>query len=327
MPFRDEAMTWCGISSPAQRSIPTNGRPPFPPLQKCRIPPSPPCWMPPAFQQPTFAMPPPATLCLIGESCTEAILKRLKQTDSVIAANWMNNRDEWAGAPSPLLDLWAAAAALNPELIPDRSTTQALRDGGSTAGTVLYNPDFVVERVYIPYLILNLGDSTSGDAAKQKLAGSIEQALLPLIAAISSTDQGIAEGAADLLTDRTDPRMLQPLMAKIEELMEQNVMLSNSPLYSALIQQNELKAEALLLKVRPNTNRAIQVFSRQFRDAKITSAMTDDRYEDNEAPVTFHFLYRENEKSGSLEVTFKKDEKGNWYPSPALPYKLPTKKK
>jgi hypothetical protein len=78
----------------------------------------------------------------------------------------------------------------------------------------------------------------------------------------------------------------------------------------------------LLLKVRPNTARAIQIFERQYRDARVIAADTIDLYTDNEVPVVFHLAYQENGVPGKLDVTFKKDARGNWHPSPALPYSL-----
>ena len=265
------------------------------------------------------------TLCVVGPDCSDKVLKRYDRIKNPIMENWYGDRSAWAGAPSPLLDLWGAASALNPELNPDRKTIQALQAGGSAANRIMLDPDFTVARVYVPYMILGMGDEGCGETAKQKLAEVIDRSMLPLIAALASTNTPVAESAAELLSDLKDMRTLDPLISTVERRQQAGEILSKSTVYTALIKLNDIKAEPLLLKVRPNTDRAIQIFSRQFTNAKITAAVTTDTYTDNEAPVKFHVGYLENNKPGTLEVTFKKDEKGNWYPSPALPYKLPTK--
>ena len=264
------------------------------------------------------------TLEWIGDAAVEQSVNRANRAAKPRAKQWYDDRTEWAGAPSTLLDLWGAVSALNPDLEIDEETLSALQGGGSTANRILRRSGFEASRVYIPYIIKLFGDATCATAAKAKIVEAGANASLPLIAAIASDDLAVAETAADLLSDPPDDRAFKPLMEAIQRRLDNGESLSLSPLYSALQKQENIEAEPLLLQIRPNTGRAIQVFSTQFHDAKIVGAETSDPYTDSEAPVTFRIGYTQAGAPGSLEVTFKKDDRGNWRPSPALPYRLPT---
>ena len=119
-----------------------------------------------------------------------------------------------------------------------------------------------------------------------------------------------------------DQRAYEPLTNALQRRIDAGEPLSDSSIYTALSKLNRLEADPLLQKIRPNTARAIQLFERQYRDARVIAADTMDPYTDNEAPIVFHLAYQENGVPGRLDVTFKKDSQGNWLPSPALPYTL-----
>jgi HEAT repeat protein len=263
------------------------------------------------------------TLEWIGGAAVEQSVNRATRVAKPAAKQWFDSRTTWAGAPSPLLDLWGAVSALNPDLEIEADTMTALQAGGSQANRILNRSSFAASRAYIPSLINLFGDADCAAAAKKKVDAAGAMAALPLIAAISSDRIAIAEAAADILSDRMDVRAFQPLMDAIQRRLDNGESLSLSPLYNALQKQDNIEAEPLLLQIRPNTERAIQVFGRQFRDVKIVGAETSDLYTDNDAPVTFRVGYTMDGAPGALEVTFKKDDNGNWRPSPALPYRLP----
>ncbi len=247
----------------------------------------------------------------IGEPALDDVNAAASRVASTEAQQWMTARSDWIGSPSPLLDLYAAVSALNPSFPPPRDPQ-----------AILLSSDAGPERADIPELIKLLSQDACREQAILQLKEAGPAALLPLIAAITSTNTPIAEAAAEILSDRADPRAYQPLMTAVQTRVDAGEALSRSPLYTALIKQNNLEAEPLILKVRPNTERAQLVFCRRYREAKVTGISTTDPLTDNEAPITFYIGYTENNQSGSMEVTFKKDKKGRWYPSPALPYQL-----
>ncbi len=247
----------------------------------------------------------------IGESALNEVMKAAEQVVMFETREWFKARSSWTGAPSPLLDLFAAVSMLNPDFEAKQDTQ-----------TILFGSDPKPERSHIPTLVNLLDNSASREQAIKRLEAAGGSATLPLIAAITSTNTAIAEAAAEILSDRRDMRTFQPLVDAVQMRLDAGEALSQSTLYTALLKLDQLDAEPLLLKIRPNTERALMVFSKQYRDAKIIGIETTDPYTDNEAPVIFHIGYTLNDKPGTLEVTFKKDAKGNWRPSPALPYAL-----
>lgn len=264
---------------------------------------------------PEIREPAAQALELIGEPALDAILEASEKVVLFEIREWYKGRADWIGAPSPLIDLYAAVSILNPDF-------PKVED----ARTILYLKKGAPERAHIPTLIKLLGEDESRQQAAAQLKAAGPTASLPLIAAITSTDTAIAEAAAALIDERKDMRALQPLMNAVQTRTDAGESLSRSPLYSALVNLDQLETDPVVVKVRPNTARAIQVFSRQYRTAKVTAAVTTDSYMDNEAPIVFNIGYEEDGHSGTLEVTFKKDGKGNWHPSPALPYALPKPK-
>jgi HEAT repeat protein len=252
------------------------------------------------------------TLEWIGPDCLEQVMAQVSQSAPHEAKKWLSNRAEWIGAPDRHLDLYAAVTALNP----DFATAPSLKE-------TLTATEAVPERVHLPALVILLGQDAYRSQAQDRLTAAAGRAGIPLIAALTSTNTPIAEAAAEILSDRADTRAIEPLKQAIQRRLDAGESLSRSALYTALLKQNSLDAEPLVLKVRPNTERALQVFEKQYRSAKVISADTSDPFTDNEAPILFNVGYLQDNKPGMLEMTFKKDKKGNWYPSPALPYRLP----
>ena len=258
----------------------------------------------------------------IGEPCAPKATTLVLARANPDAKAWFQGRTEWSGAPSWRLDLWGAITALNPQFEYSAGKASSLQAGSAGAAALLSRSDFSATRPNTPLMIHLLGDDTCAKAAKAKLTAAGFKAALPLIAALEDENIAIAEGAAAILSSREDPRAYEPLTNVLQRRIDAGEILSNSEIYTTLVKLNRNEADPLLLKVRPNTARAIQVFERQYRDAHVIAADTIDPYTDNEVPVTFHLAYQENGKPGSRDVTFKKDVNGNWHPSPALPYRL-----
>ncbi len=256
----------------------------------------------------------PAALALehIGKPCFDAVVEKVKGLANNNAREWYNNRAQWVGVPSEELDLWGAISALDPTFPGPLSTKD-----------ILSSPDAPRMRANIPVLVSMLTGNQTRTAAIKQLTKAGPKANLPLIVALNSTNAAVVDAAASLLANRTDERACQQLMNVLKVRLDAGKPLSRSPLYSALLELDKPEAESLLLKVRPNTKRAIQIFDRNYTDAAAIAADTKDNYSDNEAPVTFRIGYLKAGKSGWLAITFGKNETGNWQPAPALPDELP----
>jgi HEAT repeat protein len=246
----------------------------------------------------------------IGEPAMNSLMTAAGQVVLFEVRQWFKGRESWVGAPSPLLDLYAAVSMLNPDF-PEPMEAKAL-----------FTSDTAPERAWIPALVQHLNHAGDRERTTRLLESAGPTAALPLIAAVRSPETTIAEAAAALLSDRMDIRALGALMEAVQARVDAGEVLSQSPLYTALLKLDHPDAEPLILKVRPNTARALVVFGRQYRDAKVIGAETTDPFTDNEAPVNVRVAYLENNQPGTLEITFKKDPGGNWHPSPALPYAL-----
>ncbi len=247
----------------------------------------------------------------MGESVLDSLVVQVRTAAGADARRWFEARDEWAGAPSTMLDLWGAVSALNP-------------DFSLPAPTVLQSPaDAAIERAAVPMLIQFLAEPELRKQASVKLEAAGACADLPLIAALASTNTAVSEAAAEIMKEKRDARAFQPLLDALRKRLDAGEMLSKSSLYSALLAMDSPDAEEVVRKIRPNTERAIQFVSRQYPSAKFFGASCFDPYTSNTDPVEFHVAYILEEKSGTLEVVFKQDDNGNWYPSPALPHRLP----
>jgi HEAT repeat protein len=287
----------------------------------------------------------------IGESCA----KEATTTATDFAGNdslaWFNGRTTWSGAPSWRIDLWGAVAALNPDFSLDTAKTANMQAQGRNAFRVITAPDFQPIPEYIPLLITLLGDTTTppekqpdvdqygmpvvkksidrfrGEAnqqmAKDKLVESGAIAVFPLIASIGDNNTLIGGHAAEILGEIGDLRALEPLISSLKKKIANGEELSNSPYYSALQKLDDPAAEPVLLKVRPNTDRAIRIFERQYTGTRAMSAESRDLTGHYSQPISFRIGFIDDGKVGELNVTFVKDGFGDWKASPALPAELP----
>lgn len=260
---------------------------------------------------------------------------------------WMAARGSWPGAPSWRIDLWASIAALDPTFSLDKAIVSSLEMQARPAFTVIVNPQFDVKREYIPLMISLLGDTTKpppeqpdydadgipiikekrdmfrGEAnrtiSEEKLAEAGYKATLPLIAAIEDEDELVAGNAAHILGGQGEKRALQPLMNVVRKKLKAGEILTESPFYTALQKMDDPTAEPILLKIRPNPDRAMQVFARQYEGIRPVSAETKDETGDQSQPVRFRIGYIDRGRIGEMMVTFMPDGNGDWLPTPALP--------
>ncbi len=280
----------------------------------------------------------------IGESCTAPALNAANQTA------WFKNRSAWHGAPAWQIDLWAALESLNPEFALNDSVAQTLRAQGRAAFRIIASPKFKPTRAYIPLLIGLLGDQTApapeqpkfdkdgipivkqtrdtfrGEAnqqtAKDKLIAAGDRAVLPLIAASTGANELVAGHAAEILGKIGDARAVKPLLGVLSQKIETGEVLTDSPFYNALQQLDDPAAEPVLLKVRPNADRAMRIFARKY-GIKVLSAENREAATDAPLPVTFRLGYIAGPRLIETPVTFAKDSNGDWTPTPALPDQLP----
>ncbi|MDF7798422.1 HEAT repeat domain-containing protein [Pontiellaceae bacterium B1224] len=284
-----------------------------------------------------------------------ALKKSVAATDTNAgssAKKWMAKRGSWPGAPSWRIDLWASLAALNPQFNLDTATANSLEMQARPAYNIISRPQFEAQRETIPLLIALLGDTTepppeepdydaegipvikknrdlfrgatNRQLAKEKLSDAGYMATLPLIAAIEDEDELIAGSAADILGIQGEKRALHPLMNVVETKLQAGDPLTDSPFYNALQKMDEPEAEPLLLKIRPNPDRAMRVFERKYPGIRPMSSETKDTTRNLLLPIDFRLGYINKGRVGELMVTFMKNEEGNWVPSPPLPDQLPS---
>ncbi len=287
----------------------------------------------------------------LGEPVLEKTVAAAEAKAGPAGKKWFAARGSWPGAPSWRIDLWAAAAALNPAFSPDRSMVSSLQMQARPAYNVLQDPQFTLTREYVPDLIVLLGDTTepapeepeydaqgmpvikakrdlfSGElnrrAAAEMLRKAGDLAVLPLIAAVEDDHELIAGSAAAILGSMGEKRALEPLMHVVRRRLEAGAVLTDSPFYTALQQMDDPEAEPLLLQIRPNADRAMQVFARKYTDTRPISAETKGETEDLTQPVHFRIGYIDRGRVGEAMISFARDDAGRWVPNPALPDQPP----
>ncbi|MEI6892344.1 MAG: HEAT repeat domain-containing protein [Pontiella sp.] len=287
-----------------------------------------------------------------GVNAVEKAIAAANEKAGSSAKAWMAKRGSWAGAPSWRIDLWASLAALNPHFNLDNATASSLEMQARSAFNIMSSPNFKAEREYIPLLIALLGDTSKpppaepdydkdgmpiikkkrdlfrGESnrmlAEEQLFAANYFATLPLIAALEDENELIAGNAADLLGSQGEKRALHPLMKVVSNKLEAGELLTESPFYVALQQMDDPAAEPLLLKIRPNPDRAMRIFERQYPGIRPMSSETKDATVQHTQPITFRLGYIEGARVGELMITFQPDAEGNWIPTPTLPAQLPT---
>ncbi len=285
----------------------------------------------------------------VGQPAAEKAVAAAKANAGPAAKKWFEGRGEWSGAPSWMLNLWGATAALNPDFKLDEAQATSLEMQARPAFNVIVAADFEPTRAYIPLLIQLMGDTAApppeepdydaegvpiikkkrdmfrGEAnqmmAKDKLAASGYPSTFPLIAAIEAENELIAGHAASILGERDEKRALRPLIKVVRKKLEAGEHLTSSPFYVALQRMDDPAAEPLLQKVRPDPDRAMRLFERQYGIHPISSE-TEDSLGASVEPVTFRLGFINSGKVGELFITFARDGVGNWKPTPPLPEAL-----
>lgn len=293
----------------------------------------------------------------LGEPCTAKVVSAAQARATGDAATWFKARNEWEGYPNWKLDLWGAAAALNPDFLLEPKYINSMKAKARPAFLAMSQPEFRLAHVNIPYLVQLLGDDTTPPPpgptvdedgipivqkkidqfrgatnqirARERLIETGGKAIFPLIAALNSRSALVQDNAAGALGAIADRRAIEPLMKVVEQKLSAGENLADSQLYSALLSFHAPEAEPLVLRIRPNTDRVIQVIERTYPSVSVKVCETRESSGGiiNNS-VKFFLGYSENGNDvEETSVIFSKNTDGNWTPNPPLPEHISMLKK
>lgn len=290
-----------------------------------------------AASHPSYAIREHAYLGLetIGEPAAEPLLAAAAAGAEPAAQRWLDGRKTWAGAPAWQLDLWAAAAALNPAFKVDARQARLLKEDGESTEDLLRSQNFQPRREVIPLLIKQLASSdgeenklvktadTRRTLAFRKLRANKYPAKLPLLAALQDEDLEIAVHAAKILvTLDDDPAAQEAVIAEFAARIDRGEDLHGTPFYDALVELELPEADEQILKVRPNSTGAVYAFRKKYPGVQVSNmSMAEGKQHPTAEP--FRLKYLADGKAREMRIIFRPNEDGNWVPDPPLPDELP----
>lgn len=275
----------------------------------------------------------------IGRPAAAATAAGAAQHASRDAQTWFAGRSEWAGAPSWRLDLWGGLTALNPKFSINPEKVKKLQNRGHDARNLLRSSLFNPTSEYAPLFILqtatqpDLGSASENrNAAKNKPLA--EKRLLklgkdifhPLVAGLASEDLSIADSCAKVLV-QLDKETAQPLVVEaFTRKVEGYENVAGSDFLKTVILLEDPAVEPLLAKVRPNNERAIQIFEEKYPGIPV-SIIRMPPADPHPTAEPFRLKYLKGGKSSELRVVFRKGDDGVWLPETLdgepLPSELP----
>ncbi len=282
----------------------------------------------------------------IGEPCLLQAINAAEAHAGPAGKQWFNERTTWAGAPSWRIDLWGAATALNPYFKLNNHDATGLQSRDSSL-RIMASSKFKVSREYVPLLIDQIREAAKSETiklfkielfgadsktayedgdwknARNHLIAAGDRAVFPLIAALDASDQRVANVCANILGTIGGQQAVLPLTEALSQKVDKGEHLTLSTFYTALQKLDDPAAEAILLKVRPDTDRAIRIFERQYPGCRITGTRSKNAQADYSRPVAFQLDYHRDGKAGRQVIVFRKNDKSDWVPTPALPTELP----
>lgn len=294
----------------------------------------------------------------VGEPAAEPTVAMVEDKAPATGKHWFAKRSGWSGAPSWRLDLWAAATALNPRFKVNNAFIDLLAKGGGRAEKVMTAEQFRPERSMVPYLLLQLSDSTSTDdkkireaercrdIAKKQLAAAGYRAVFPLMAALHADDAAIAKHSAQVLEaiggDRVEQlvvgeytRTLNPVEETVadgaaegeespaEEKPNPYEALSGTPFHTAMLEFDIPALERMRQKIRPSEAVAVKAFEEQYPGMTVIALPLDGSSEPSPSSMPFHLSYYKNGKMNDLNVEYQRTSAGGWELYTPLPAKLP----
>ncbi len=271
----------------------------------------------------------------IGKPATAAAVAAANQKLTGEAKSWFESRRQWSGAPSWRLDLWGAITALNPRFTINPPKAKTLETFDADARTILSSSQFKPTPEYVPLLIKQTRTPEEFENREKKKSAQLnkplaekhllnigKEAFNPLVAALEDEDLSIAGSSAKLLLlidkEHSYDLVVESLKAKVEGGTE----VAGSELLQIVTDLNDPSIEPLLVKVRPNNARAIQVFEQKYPGVSATT-VTLPPSDPHPTAEPFKLKYLKDGKSKELRVIFRKNDNGEWAPEPPLPDTLP----
>lgn len=251
----------------------------------------------------------------LGTDAVEKVKEAALRKAGPVGAAWFAERSKWPGAPAWELDLWGAAASLNPRFeINPRIMSHLEELHSQNARQLLDSSTFMAEKQYIPQLIGQFAtldskktggetitffglEFTTGDVrysaeesqfkldvklavdcrrmAREHLIRAGHHAYLPLIAALNDEDLSIVGWSAVTLDRIASDRAEPYIISAFNDRLESGAVLESSPLYSAIQMIERPAIQALVPKVRPDYRRAIRVAEARYPGTEFTNVKLD----------------------------------------------------
>lgn len=294
----------------------------------------------------------------VGEPATGAAVALANEKAPATGKHWFSKRGRWSGAPSWRLDLWGAATALNPRFKVNTAYVDLLAKGGSKAEKVMTSEQFRPQRSMVPYLLLQLSDSTSTDEKKvkqaercrtvamQQLVAAGYRAVFPLLAALYADDVGIAKHSAQVLQTIGGDRVVQLVVDEytrqfnpVEETEAETEAegeetpgvekpnpyeeFSGTSFHAAMLEFDIPALEPMRQKIRPSEAVAIKDFEEKYPGMTVIVLPLDGTQEATPSSVPIHLSYYNNGKMTDLNVEYRRNRDGSWELDPPLPAALP----
>jgi HEAT repeat protein len=299
----------------------------------------------------------------LGEPVVSNILSAAEERASPDARAWLSSRTGWCGAPAWELDLWAAAAALNPDFRVNVRIARELSPLSHSAEQMMKADNFAARREYIPLLVAQFttngiefsagveerslfgvdfvvasteyeaGESEGNvirlrmkrcrDLAMKRLIEADYRAELPLRAALDDEDLAAAGYAARTLAGMDPDRSDALLAESINARLDRGEELSGTPLHHAMLDLELPAVEALALKIRPDETEAIKTAERNYPDVRFMNLPLGVRVDPALQAAPFKLNYFVRNEEKELRIIFRPDENGDWVPDPPLPSELP----
>ena len=273
----------------------------------------------------------------IGEPAAAATAAAAEQHASREAKTWFAGRSTWAGAPSWRLDLWGGLTALNPHFSINPPKVKTLQNRDEEARTLLASKNFKPTVEYTPLFILQTATQEDlGDVRKNRNAAKnkplAEKRLIklgkatfhPLVAGLDDEDPSIADSCAKVLV-RIDKATAQPLVVEaFTRKVEAGANLAGTGFLKTVTLLEDPAVEPLLAKIRPNNERAIQVFEETYPGIQV-SIIPLPPADPHPTAEPFRLKYVKGGRTKELRVIFRKGADGVWLPETMDGDPLPTK--
>ncbi len=272
----------------------------------------------------------------IGEPATAQAVAAAEAKAGKDGKTWFNERSTWKGAPSWRLDLWGALTALNPKFNLNPPKAQTLSRLDAEARSLLGSKQFKPTSEYIPLLIAQTvsppelenknqqkNAALNQPLAEAKLASIGSEAFFPLVAALGDDDISVVSSCAKVLVKIEPQRARRPLFDAFAAKVEAGSEIVGSEFLRVVTELNDPAVEPLLVKIRPNDVRAIQVFEKQYPGVRVSIIPMQYEIDPAIKAQPFRLSYLKDGKTKELKVVFRPNEGGEWMPEPPLPEQLP----